>query len=62
MSGAELNHLRSRIGFVFQSFNLFPHLSALDNVMLSPIKVSGVNREVARDKAMAATRSRGLGG
>ena len=52
MSGAELNRLRSRIGFVFQSFNLFPHLSALDNVMLSPMKVSGVKRDVARDKAM----------
>ena len=52
MRGAELNHLRSRIGFVFQSFNLFPHLSALDNVTLSPIKVNGVSRELAREKAM----------
>jgi len=41
MTSMQLNKLRSRIGFVFQSFNLFPHLSALDNVMLSP-----------RDKAM----------
>ena len=60
MRGSELNHLRSRIGFVFQSFNLFPHLSALNNVMLSPIKVSGVNREVARDKAMALLDRVGL--
>src|SRR5256885_3599817 len=47
MSSKELNHLRSRIGFVFQSFNLFPHLSAIDNVMLSPIKVNGVKRAEA---------------
>ena len=60
MRSSELNQLRSRIGFVFQSFNLFPHLSALDNVMLSPIKVSGVKREVARDKAMALLDRVGL--
>jgi polar amino acid transport system ATP-binding protein len=48
----ELNHLRSRIGFVFQNFNLFPHLSALDNIMLSPIKINRVKREVARESAM----------
>src|SRR6476659_9599017 len=44
LRGSTLNQLRSRIGFVFQSFNLFPHLSALDNVMLSPMKVNGVKR------------------
>ena len=52
MSSAQLNRMRSRIGFVFQSFNLFPHLSALDNVMLSPMHVSGVKRAEARDKAL----------
>lgn len=52
MRGEDLNRLRGRIGFVFQSFNLFPHLSALENIALSPIKVNGVKREVARDKAM----------
>jgi polar amino acid transport system ATP-binding protein len=52
MSGAQLNRLRSHIGFVFQSFNLFPHLSALDNIMLSPMKIKGVDRTKARDKAM----------
>jgi polar amino acid transport system ATP-binding protein len=52
MSSSALNRLRSRIGFVFQSFNLFPHLSALHNVMLSPMKVSGVKRGVAREKAL----------
>jgi polar amino acid transport system ATP-binding protein len=52
MSSTALNRLRSRIGFVFQSFNLFPHLCALDNVMLSPIHVAGAKRAEARDKAM----------
>ena len=52
MSGAQLNQLRSRIGFVFQSFNLFPHLSVLDNIMLSPIKIKRVEPSKAYDKAM----------
>ena len=52
LKGAELNRLRSRIGFVFQNFNLFPHLSVLDNITLSPMKIRGVGREAARDKAM----------
>ncbi|WP_370987013.1 amino acid ABC transporter ATP-binding protein [Bradyrhizobium sp. DN5] len=52
LGGTALNHLRSRIGFVFQSFNLFPHLSALDNVMLSPMKVNGVKRSDAREAAL----------
>ena len=60
MGGAELNRLRSRIGFVFQSFNLFPHLSALDNVMLSPMHVRGVKRLEARDKAMQLLERVGL--
>jgi polar amino acid transport system ATP-binding protein len=51
-SSSELNRLRSRIGFVFQSFNLFPHLSVLDNITLSPMRVLGVKKNVARDKAM----------
>ena len=60
MSSSELNRLRSRIGFVFQSFNLFPHLSALDNVMLSPMKVRGVKRTEAREKAMQLLERVGL--
>ncbi|QPF90731.1 amino acid ABC transporter ATP-binding protein [Bradyrhizobium commune] len=52
MSGTQLNRLRSHIGFVFQSFNLFPHLSVLDNIMLSPMRIKGVDRSTAHDKAM----------
>ncbi len=52
MKSAQLNRMRSRIGFVFQSFNLFPHLSAIENVMLSPVRVNGLKRTEAREKAM----------
>ncbi|HEY2257440.1 MAG TPA: amino acid ABC transporter ATP-binding protein [Variovorax sp.] len=51
MSSMALNKLRSRIGFVFQSFNLFPHLSVLDNIILSPMRVLGVKRADAKAKA-----------
>ncbi|HKS92548.1 MAG TPA: amino acid ABC transporter ATP-binding protein [Tepidiformaceae bacterium] len=60
MRARELNHLRSRIGFVFQSFNLFPHLSALDNVVLSPWRVNRMSRGEARDRAMALLDRVGL--
>ncbi|MFO1273975.1 MAG: amino acid ABC transporter ATP-binding protein [Rubrivivax sp.] len=52
MKSAQLNRMRSRIGFVFQSFNLFPHLSAIENVMLSPVRVNGLKRTEAREKAV----------
>ena len=51
-TSADLNRLRSRIGFVFQSFNLFPHLSVLENITLSPMRVLGIKRGAARTKAM----------
>jgi ABC-type polar amino acid transport system ATPase subunit len=38
---------------VFQHFNLFPHLTALENVMIGPVHVRGVDRKAARDEAMA---------
>jgi polar amino acid transport system ATP-binding protein len=50
-SGRELNRMRSRIGFVFQSINLFPHLFVLKNIMPSPMRVRGVKREPARATA-----------
>jgi polar amino acid transport system ATP-binding protein len=52
MTSKTLNRIRSRIGFVFQSFNLFPHMSALDNVMLSPVRLRGLSVAEAHDKAM----------
>ena len=50
-SSTRLNHLRTRIGFVFQSFNLFPHVSVAENIMMSPMKVLGIKRAEARQQA-----------
>ena len=52
MPEAQLNTLRQRIGIVFQQFNLFPHLTVLQNVIEAPIHVKGVERE----KAIAIAR------
>src|SRR5215207_10524010 len=46
--GKGLSALRAEIGFVFQQFHLFPHMSVLDNITLAPIKVKGVARDAAR--------------
>jgi glutamate transport system ATP-binding protein len=51
--GPELARLRADVGMVFQSFNLFGHLSVLDNVLLAPLKVRKVARAAAREEAMA---------
>ncbi|MFL9963412.1 amino acid ABC transporter ATP-binding protein [Paraburkholderia sediminicola] len=51
---AELARQRSRFGFVFQRFNLFAHLSALDNVAAGPQRVLGLSRDAARARAQDA--------
>ena len=51
--GKELARLRASVGMVFQSFNLFGHLSALDNVTLGPIKVKGMSKSAARELGMS---------
>lgn len=50
--GAELARLRSDVGMVFQSFNLFGHLTILENVTLAPTKVRRIKKAVARQEAM----------
>lgn len=60
MGSKELNQLRSNIGFVFQSFNLFPHMSVLENVMFSPIRVNAMSKAAAREKAMGLLDRVGL--
>lgn len=44
--------LRTQVGMVFQQYHLWPHLSVLQNLLEAPLKVLGMNRTVARDKAM----------
>jgi len=52
-NGVNLSKLRAEVGMVFQSFNLFPHMTALENIMLAPMKVKGLSRaeaeKIARD-------------
>lgn len=57
----DINRLRSDIGFVFQSFNLYPHLTAVENVAIAPIQVKKVPKEQAEEKARALLASLGLG-
>lgn len=57
-----LNRFRSGIGFVFQQFNLFPHLSALGNVMLAPRHVGKLSPNEAREQSMALLEKVGLAG
>jgi polar amino acid transport system ATP-binding protein len=59
-SNVNVNALRSRIGFVFQSFNLFPHLSVLQNVSIGPSTVLKVSRREAVDRSMGLLEKVGL--
>jgi ABC-type polar amino acid transport system ATPase subunit len=51
--GVNLPALRTRVGMVFQSFNLFPHMTALENIMLAPMKVRRLSRAEAEKTARA---------
>ena len=58
--GKALAALRADVGMVFQSFNLFAHKSIVENVMLGPLKVRGVNQAAARSKAMGLLERVGI--
>jgi glutamate transport system ATP-binding protein len=58
--GVNLPTLRSRVGMVFQSFNLFPHMTALQNIMLAPQKVKGLSAADAEKTARALLERVGL--
>ncbi len=58
--GVNFVELRRQIGLVFQSFNLFPHMSVLRNVTIAPVKIGGVSRAAAEERARILLRRVGL--
>ena len=57
---SDLKRIRSEIGFVFQSFNLFPHLTVLENVALAPQKVKGMKKSEAEELAVGLLEKVGI--
>ena len=51
-NGANLCKVRAEVGMVFQQFNLFPHMTALRNVALAPMRVRGLSKQAAEERAM----------
>jgi len=58
--GRDVNLLRAQIGFVFQQFNLFPHLSALENCTVAPVHLKRAGKAEARERALALLERVGL--
>lgn len=55
-----INKIREEVGMVFQRFNLFPHMTALKNIALAPIRVRGLSESEANERAMSLLRKVGL--
>jgi len=55
-----IDKIRQQVGMVFQHFNLFPHKTTLENITLAPIKIMGINKDEAHDRAMDLLRKVGL--
>ena len=59
-NGKNLTQVRQKIGMVFQSYELFPHLNVLENILLAPVKVQKRSREEAKEEALALLARVGL--
>ncbi|MEW6564519.1 amino acid ABC transporter ATP-binding protein [Gracilinema caldarium] len=59
-AGHDLDLHRRKMGMVFQLFNLFPHMTVLDNITLAPIKLRGLSKEEAENRAMELLKRVGL--
>jgi polar amino acid transport system ATP-binding protein len=59
-AGVDLNALRRDVGIVFQSYNLFPHMTVLENIMLAPTRVGGVKKTAALERAERLLESVGM--
>ena len=57
---AQMCQLRTKMGFVFQHFNLFPHMTVLENMMLGPVEVQKRNKEEVKQEALALLQRVGL--
>ena len=58
--GVDLNALRRDVGIVFQSYNLFPHMTVLENITLAPMRVLGQSRDEAKEAAISLLTRIGL--
>ena len=59
-SSVDINHVREKIGMVFQQFNLFPNMTILENIMLAPVKLGKMTKEEANTRAMELLKRIGL--
>ncbi len=55
-----IDRIRTKMGMVFQSFNLFPHMSVIDNLTVGPINVKGISKDEAEQTAMKLLKRVGL--